>query len=86
MCKSVSLSKPLSALSRFSVTAGLALMLCGCSTVPQASPKLQPQPLVVSNCPELAPLGDDSFGAWVLWAQYAAGQYAKCREAALGAK
>lgn len=37
----------------------------------------------MSNCPELAPLTDDSFGAWVLWAQYVAGQYAQCREAAL---
>jgi hypothetical protein len=29
------------------------------------------------------PLGDDTFGAWVLWANYAAGQYAKCRAASL---
>ncbi len=38
---------------------------------------------MVANCQPLAPLTDDSFGAWVLWAQYAAGQYAKCAAAAL---
>lgn len=62
----------------------LTFVASGCSTVPQASP--QPQPLVVANCPELAPLQDDTFGSWVLWAQYAAGQYAKCRAAALNGK
>jgi hypothetical protein len=41
-------------------------------------------PLVVASCPLLVPLADDSFGAWVLFAQYAAAQYAKCRAAALG--
>ena len=64
-------------------TAAAGLMLCACSTPPRVLPP-QPQPLVVSNCPLLAPLADESFGAWVLWAQYAAGQYAKCRRAALG--
>jgi hypothetical protein len=32
------------------------------------------------------PLADDTFGAWVLWAQYAAAQYSKCRTAALAGK
>lgn len=71
--------------ARCSAIAALALTLCGCSTPPRALPKQPgPPPLVVASCPQLAPLADDSFGAWVLWAQYAAGVYAKCREAALG--
>lgn len=68
--------------ARSSATAALVLTLCGCSTLPPASPLPGPSPLVVQNCQPLAPLTDDSFGAWVLWAQYAAGQYAKCSAAA----
>lgn len=64
--------------------AALALTLCACSTPAPVSQPPQPQPLAVANCPKLAPLTDDSFGAWVLWAQYAAGQYAKCRASVMG--
>jgi hypothetical protein len=39
------------------------------------------QPLVQVSCPPLVPLVDDAFGAWVLWAQYAGGQYRVCRAA-----
>lgn len=67
------------------VIAALALTLFGCSTTRPAPPP-QPKPLVVASCPPLVPLNDDSFGAWVLWSQYAAGQYVKCRAAALGQK
>jgi len=48
-----------------------------------ASPRPGLSPLVVASCPELAPLDDDSFGAWVLFAQRAAAQYGMCRAAAL---
>lgn len=44
-----------------------------------ASPPNQAKPLVVASCPLLAPLGDDSFGAWVLWAQYAAKHHSVAR-------
>ncbi|SHN40528.1 hypothetical protein SAMN02787076_06271, partial [Rhizobacter sp. OV335] len=50
-------------------------------------PPASPQPLrhlVESSCPLLAPLADDSFGSWVLFAQRAAAQYGECRAAALG--
>lgn len=70
--------------ARSSAIAALALTLCGCSTLPPESPPLRPSPLVVQNCQPLVRLTDDTFGAWVLWAQYAAGQYAKCAAAGLG--
>jgi hypothetical protein len=69
--------------ARCFATAALALTPCACSTTPSVRPQ-QPQPLVQVSCPPLVPLADDSFGAWVLWAQYAAGQYRVCRAAALG--
>lgn len=70
--------------AKCSAIVALALMLCACSTPAPVSQPPQPQPLAVANCPKLVPLEDDSFGAWVLWAQYAAGQYAKCRAAVMG--
>lgn len=84
MSRSASPLKPSFALSKCSAIAALALTLCACSTPAPVSQPPQPQPLAVANCPKLVPLGDDSFGAWVLWAQYAAGQYAKCRAAVMG--
>ena len=71
---------------KYSATAAVVLLLSACSTTPQVSLPSQPSPLVVASCPLLPRLADDSFGAWVLWAQGAAGQYAKCREAALGSR
>jgi len=38
----------------------------------------------VSNCPELTPLADDSFGATKIKLVEVAGIYYKCRAAALG--
>jgi hypothetical protein len=38
----------------------------------------------VSNCPELSPLEDDSFGAVKIKLVEVAGIYHKCRAAALG--
>lgn len=68
----------------------VAFMIAGasasCSTTRPQSPSPQPEPLAVANCPLLAPLEDDTFGGWVLWAQYVVGQYAKCRAAALGVR
>jgi hypothetical protein len=56
--------------------------LAGCATPPRAVS--QSRFLMVASCPQLVALVDDSFGSWVLWAQYAAATYAKCRAAALG--
>jgi len=39
---------------------------------------------VVSNCPDLTPLDDDSFGATKIKLVEVAGIYYKCRAAALG--
>lgn len=65
------------------VIAALALMLCGCSTVPSPKPN---KALTVASCPPRTPLADDSFGAWVLKAQELGAMYDKCRTAVLGEK
>lgn len=54
---------------------------CGASTMPLQAPKADP--LVVANCPPLAPLQDDSFGATTAKLVEVAGIYHKCRAAAL---
>lgn len=60
-----------------------AILLTGCAGLTKPSPANGPSPLVVSNCPELAPLLDDSFGATVLKLVEIANQYRDCRAAAL---
>ncbi len=47
-------------------------------------PDASPSPLVVASCPDLTPLADPSFGATTLKLIDVAGQYRKCRRAALG--
>jgi hypothetical protein len=42
-----------------------------------------PSPLVVASCPELTPLGDDTFGATTSKLVEVANYYRDCREAAL---
>ena len=69
--------------AKCSAIAVAALLLSACSTVPQAPPEPD-RSQAMQACPPLAPLTDDSFGAWVLWAQYVAGQYVQCRRAAVG--
>jgi hypothetical protein len=49
--------------------------------MPLQAPKADP--LVVANCPPLAPLQDDSFGATTAKLVEVAGIYHKCRAAAL---
>lgn len=41
-------------------------------------------PLVTANCPPLTPLADDTFAATTLKLIEVAGQYQRCRAAALG--
>lgn len=43
-------------------------------------------PLVMAECPPLTPLNDPSFGATTAKLVDLAGQYRKCREAALGVR
>lgn len=62
------------------VTASILLASCATSTKPSPA---QPSPLVIANCPALAPLNDDSFGATVLKLIDVANQYRDCRDAAL---
>ena len=58
-----------------------ALLLTGCAT--STPPLPVDKSLALQNCPPLAPLADDSFGAVVLKLSEVAGQYHKCRAAAL---
>jgi hypothetical protein len=60
----------------------MAIAAAGCST--PGPPQQQASPLVTASCPERQPLLDDSFGAWVLWAQQMATTYDRCRAAQLG--
>lgn len=57
-------------------------LLQGCALTPKPTPELSP--LVVSNCPPLTPLADDSFGATTNKLIEVVGTYYRCREAALG--
>lgn len=63
--------------------AATTLALSACSTMPWHREPPQPNPLIVANCPPLTPLADDSFGSTTLKLIEVAGQYWKCREAAL---
>lgn len=64
------------------LTASTMLTACAASTRRSPAPP-SPSPLVVSSCPELAPLTDPSFGATTLKLIEVAGQYRECRAAAL---
>ena len=61
------------------------LALTGCATSMQPSQEPD-RSAVLQNCPPLVPLADDSFGAVVLKLSEVAGQYHKCRAAALESK
>ena len=61
-----------------------ATTLAACSASMPPSPDANQPPLVVASCPDLTPLADDSFGATTLKLIDVAGQYRKCRRAALG--
>lgn len=58
------------------------LSIVGCETLPPPSPAKR-NPLVVANCPKLAPLSDDSFGATTAKLVDVSQQYNECRAAAL---
>jgi len=58
------------------------LLLAGC---PTTCPKPDPSPLAAASCPEIQPPSDPSFGATTYTLVQQAGQYKKCRAAALGA-
>lgn len=57
------------------------VLLAGCCPNPV---KPLPNPLVESSCPEISAPSDDSFGATTYTLVQQAGQYRKCRAAALG--
>lgn len=59
-----------------------AILLTGCAALTPPS-KTGPSPLVIASCPELTPLSNDTFGATALKLIEVAGQYYKCRAAAL---
>lgn len=60
----------------------VAVSGCGAIRIPKSPP--EPSPLVVALCTQFEPLQEDSFGAWVLWAQYAAASHARCLGAIFG--
>jgi uncharacterized lipoprotein YajG len=60
-----------------------ALLLAGCAASTRPSPESGPSPLVVSSCPPLQPLSDDSFGAVVSKLVEVSNTYRECRAAAL---
>ena len=70
---------------RIFLSAMLVLTVSACSTT-RSSTKPGPTPLVVSSCPELTPLADDSFGTIARKLVEVAGIYHECREAALAGK
>lgn len=57
-------------------------MLSGCVSFGCKPPPISP--LVIANCPDIQPPGDDSFGATTNALVQVAGQYRKCQAAALG--
>ena len=63
------------------LAASIPLMACNPLMPPLPA---EPSPLVIASCPSLTPLADDSFGATSLKLIEVAGQYRKCRAAALG--
>ena len=68
-------------MSRFTLILGALCLLTGCAS---SMPPLQvDKSLVIQNCPPLTPLADGSLGAVVLKLSEVAGQYHKCRSAAL---
>jgi hypothetical protein len=60
-------------------------ILSGCNSLTRRS-EPKPNPLVALSCPHLTPLTDDSFGATTLKLIEVAGQYYRCREAALSSQ
>lgn len=58
-----------------------AIALWGCSP---SMPPLPDRALIISSCPELTPLQNDSFGATSAKLVEVAGIYYQCRTAALG--
>lgn len=65
----------------FTLIAVTLLVGCARSTMPLQAPG--PDPLVMASCPPLPTLQDDSFGATTAMLVEVAGQYHKCRAAAL---
>lgn len=66
--------------------ATLIIMCCMLAACCPNPPKPDVSPLAVSNCPEIAVPSDESFGATTYTLIQQAGQYRKCRAAALGVK
>lgn len=60
-----------------------ASLLLGCSLPIKPSQDGKPSPLVVSSCPVLTPLSDDSMGALLAKLVEVSNTYRDCREAAL---
>ena len=69
-------------LKQFIWSVVILALLSGCST-PFLRVKDRLNPLIEANCPSLTPLVDDTFAATTLKLVEVAGQYNKCREAAL---
>ena len=69
-------------LGKFLCTVIAVTTLTGCDSLTRRSKAPDPT-LVRVACPPLTPLTDDSFGATTIKLIEVAGQYYKCREAAL---
>ena len=67
---------------RSTLTLAALCLLTGCAS--SMPPLSVDKSLVIQNCPPLAPLADGSLGAVVLKLSEVAGQYHRCRSAALG--
>ena len=79
---SLSARKQRPSLGKFLCMVTAATILPGCAwSTKRSDPK--PNPLIAISCPQLTPLNDDSFGATTLKLIEVAGQYYRCREAAL---
>lgn len=63
------------------ILALLCMALAACCPNP---PKVEVSPLAIANCPDVSAPADDSFGATTYTLIQQAGQYRKCRAAALG--
>lgn len=81
MSRSVSRLRPLLVKSLCIVSA--VTILQGCQPLTRPS---QDRSLIPLSCPPLVPLTDDSFGATTLKLIEVAGQYHKCRAAALASQ
>jgi len=75
--------KPKRLLAKCLCILSASMILQGCSSLTTRSTPPTVSPLVRANCPELVPLTDDSFGATTLKLIEVAGQYYRCRAAAL---